>query len=689
MSSSEAYTIETMDSGDRLLCSTTALPRFSPSELCSSQARASSSQELPATSSTPPDEDVESRGSFDSSMTSETVESSVDSRSASYASQDSGDSSSLSSDFERSQCNAYANIREAEAEAEHESLNILDRDGNQRSPHDDEFTLALKERLHDLLSANDDDMQDSPQGIDERAVDCHPFDLHAHIPRFITRPVANIPSRFSREVLCDDTPTDRTHRSSVPRDPLYPLATTSRAAHQHSAGVPHAHIPNHRSTRELSGTRITAQESYSPLCTVSSKRRRSDEDTYGTPVPLKRHKSGPHLLGLRAPSKGDKENQTSIPDVLDPLVNALVRRRSRLAAPSSVSAMKTDSRRQDSTTSQYLARVPASLRKAGSLRSNPDSAPPTKEDEEEPIPTEPNTPIPVISPSAIRSPSAQLSRSAISSASARLRRLCQRTRCTRPALGEHSDGDKYSFEDTLVIGADMRLKVVDWLLTFLPSKRAHPNLYDQLVTSPETRFQSIALFLTCLKQTVEENNWAHFVDAKCRARLIVDAGDDNRQLTADEEHCNTEEDVAEYEKEEFMEGLRLIVWDIAVGALALSVKFHRDNLPPLLPIYADEFIDIAPHDVEYQTFEECQRDILRSVSYMFGVTPQPLMDNLWLALPELQTVLDYDGPSGSEDFSKASGLLFRSARAEADIAKRWNCVRRRAWELLIRTCRGS
>lgn len=235
----------------------------------------------------------------------------------------------------------------------------------------------------------------------------------------------------------------------------------------------------------------------------------------------------------------------------------------------------------------------------------------------------------------------------------------------------------------------MRLKVVDWLLTFLPSKRAHPNLYDQLVTSPETRFQSIALFLTCLKQTVEENNWAHFVDAKCRARLIVDAGDDNRQLTADEEHCNTEEDVAEYEKEEFMEGLRLIVWDIAVGALALSVKFHRDNLPPLLPIYADEFIDIAPHDVEYQTFEECQRDILRSVSYMFGVTPQPLMDNLWLALPELQTVLDYDGPSGSEDFSKASGLLFRSARAEADIAKRWNCVRRRAWELLIRTCREA
>ena len=66
------------------------------------------------------------------------------------------------------------------------------------------------------------------------------------------------------------------------------------------------------------------------------------------------------------------------------------------------------------------------------------------------------------------------------------------------------------------------------------------------------------------------------------------------------------------------------------------------------------------------TLQECQRDVLRSVSYTFGVTPQPLMDNMWLSVPELQNVLDYETQEEAENyqmdgekaqFSKASTQL--------------------------------
>ena len=105
-------------------------------------------------------------------------------------------------------------------------------------------------------------------------------------------------------------------------------------------------------------------------------------------------------------------------------------------------------------------------------------------------------------------------------------------------------------------------------------------------------------------------------------------------------------------------------------------------------------------ELRLTSLQECQRDVLRSVNYTFGVTPQPLMDNLWLAVPELQTVLDYETQEEAENqqmdgekaqFSKASTQLGpkRSGCAELAIWRRWNAVRRRAWEMLFRACRGS
>ncbi|KAL1721570.1 hypothetical protein EV715DRAFT_194750, partial [Schizophyllum commune] len=336
----------------------------------------------------------------------------------------------------------------------------------------------------------------------------------------------------------------------------------------------------------------------------------------------------------------EKENIHPTQGVAQPLQNALVRSRSRLALSTSLRRSTSSTAhvaKQASAADVPFVDIPASLRKAGSLRSDPESEPrPSKiEEEDELVPTEPNTPFPVISPSVLRSPafSSQSSSAEPGSADARLLRLCERARASRTRICDADDdgGDAALFEDAFVIGSEMRQRIVEWLLTFLPSKRRHPQLYDQLATSPETRFQAVLLFLACLQQTVKESNWGEFVDERIRKRLVAEetkedvtgVGDQaglatGRQISPPDAEYDYETDLAEYEAEELVDGLRLIVWDTAVGALALSVK-------------------------------ECQRDVLRSVNYTFGATPQPLMDNLWLAVPELQTVLDYETQEEAEN----------------------------------------
>ncbi|KAG2122730.1 hypothetical protein DEU56DRAFT_719750, partial [Suillus clintonianus] len=80
-----------------------------------------------------------------------------------------------------------------------------------------------------------------------------------------------------------------------------------------------------------------------------------------------------------------------------------------------------------------------------------------------------------------------------------------------------------------------------------------------------------------------------------------------------------------------------VTWDIALGSLALCVKFHRDFLAPLSPVYAYEFLDLARHSVSYEDLEVSQRDILAACGFSLGsITPQGLMDELWLALPTLR-----------------------------------------------------
>ncbi|KAF8235373.1 hypothetical protein L208DRAFT_1392520, partial [Tricholoma matsutake] len=84
-------------------------------------------------------------------------------------------------------------------------------------------------------------------------------------------------------------------------------------------------------------------------------------------------------------------------------------------------------------------------------------------------------------------------------------------------------------------------------------------------------------------------------------------------------------------------------WDIGVVCLALSIKFHRDFLNPLLPVYAYEFQALTPHNLAYEDLETSQQDILASFLYRLGLTPQAVLDELWVVLPSLCQLFDYNG----------------------------------------------
>ncbi|PPQ69942.1 hypothetical protein CVT24_003692 [Panaeolus cyanescens] len=141
------------------------------------------------------------------------------------------------------------------------------------------------------------------------------------------------------------------------------------------------------------------------------------------------------------------------------------------------------------------------------------------------------------------------------------------------------------------------------------------NLSDQLQHSPETRFHAVWVFL--------------------RYFWLIDYGTQSNGFDADGECVYPGEDAEE-------KMLRsLLIWDAAVGALALSVKLHRDFLDPLLPVYADEYLRLAPHAIGLEDFENAQRDIFSALDYTLGDTPQPIMDELWRALPSLRQLLDF------------------------------------------------
>jgi hypothetical protein len=93
-------------------------------------------------------------------------------------------------------------------------------------------------------------------------------------------------------------------------------------------------------------------------------------------------------------------------------------------------------------------------------------------------------------------------------------------------------------------------------------------------------------------------------------------------------------------------------------------QLHRDTLAPLYPVYAVDFLSLAPHAMAHDDFEvrfftslfpmlassfsaqqTSQREILDAFSFSLRGhnTPQPIMDEVYLALPTLRGLLGFKG----------------------------------------------
>ncbi|THG96822.1 hypothetical protein EW145_g7712 [Phellinidium pouzarii] len=160
----------------------------------------------------------------------------------------------------------------------------------------------------------------------------------------------------------------------------------------------------------------------------------------------------------------------------------------------------------------------------------------------------------------------------------------------------------------LGIDEHFRMKVIQWMLRVTPSKKLRvAGLRDQLRSSPETRFHAILLF----------------------SRYFMRVGDAMPVATEKETPLMTL-------------GRQRITWDVAVSCLALAVKFHRDFLGPLSPIYSREFLVIAPHPMSHDDFEISQKDVLQALDYQIHEpTPEPFLTEIWNSLPTLRRLLSF------------------------------------------------
>ena len=120
------------------------------------------------------------------------------------------------------------------------------------------------------------------------------------------------------------------------------------------------------------------------------------------------------------------------------------------------------------------------------------------------------------------------------------------------------------------------------------SPQAVHNLLDQLQTSHETRFHACWMFL----------RYFYLSSESFRFPKHVSLFDTN------------------YSTELEREGRELFTLDVSVACLSLSVKFHRDFLDPLLPVYAHEYLALSPHRMSYDDLEVVYALISFGLSYL-------------------------------------------------------------------------
>ncbi|KAG5717617.1 hypothetical protein E4T56_gene5455 [Termitomyces sp. T112] len=200
------------------------------------------------------------------------------------------------------------------------------------------------------------------------------------------------------------------------------------------------------------------------------------------------------------------------------------------------------------------------------------------------------------------------------------------------------------------------------------------NLADQLLMSPETRFHAAYLFLRFF--------W-----------LVGRSGVGDGAAEKESGRGSRNEREREMERWAFgseldEEGRRLVTWDVGVACLGISIKYHRDFLHPLLPVYAQEFMKIAPHGpVGYDDLETAHRDVLGALQFRLGDTPQGLLGEVWEGVPGLRRLLRRASNAGSKVGCGCSecGCGRRTGKDKCEKGEEgveWNLVQRETWRVL-------
>lgn len=155
------------------------------------------------------------------------------------------------------------------------------------------------------------------------------------------------------------------------------------------------------------------------------------------------------------------------------------------------------------------------------------------------------------------------------------------------------------------------------------------DLFDQLDTCRNTRFHAVHLFyrfffrvadkklgikVSTIASLAQSLRGCNDSSTNSKASSSEDSSDDEStgEDSDDEFHAGSDDTVVvkreqvngyESESDNWQDGQEAVIWDTALGSLALCVKFHRDFLGPLNPVYAYEFLDLARHSISYQDLE--------------------------------------------------------------------------------------
>lgn len=165
------------------------------------------------------------------------------------------------------------------------------------------------------------------------------------------------------------------------------------------------------------------------------------------------------------------------------------------------------------------------------------------------------------------------------------------------------------------------------------------DLFDQLDTCRNTRFHAVHLFyrfffrvadkklgikVSTIASPAQSLRGCNDSSTNSKASSSEDSSDDEStgEDSDDEFHAGSDDTVVvkreqvngyESESDNWQDGQEAVIWDTALGSLALCVKFHRDFLGPLNPVYAYEFLDLARHSISYQDLEvSFYRFVMRS-----------------------------------------------------------------------------